>query len=512
MLNFAEDEPWVVNSSTDQIGRCVHLDGNWSTLTGQTLSEALGHGWLDVLYPDDRVPTIEKLSKALEKRIGFRHEFRIRRRDGAYRWALAVGAPRVDQTGFLGYAGSIVDIHESRLARETVQDREEKLRLALEAAKMGTFVWRLEDNRWERDARMRELLGLSVDGPLSPNSALNQDIHPDDRARFAAAVARACDPDGGGRLQEDVRIQGPDATLRWLQISAQVHFASGSRRALRMVGAAVDITEREQAKDALRVSEERQAFLLRLSDAIRPIADPARIQREAATLLGQRLRASRVHYGGVSADGAWGVVREDYCNGVASVVGRHHLDSYGPVVMAEFRAGRTLVIDDVETDERLTPQERHATRALDIGAYVIAPLLKGGSLVALFVVHFQDAHRWSRPELSLIEEVGERTWAAVERALAEERLAVAHERLTATLRASPVAAFEQDRDLRYVWIQNPALGYRAEDVVGKTDLDLFEREEDARALIAVKQRALETGAQAREEVHVLSGGVCVGTI
>ena len=82
MLNFVEDEPWVVNSSTDEIGRCVHLDGNWTTLTGQTQSEALGHGWLDVLYPDDRVPTIEELSKALKKRIGFRHEFRIRRRDG----------------------------------------------------------------------------------------------------------------------------------------------------------------------------------------------------------------------------------------------------------------------------------------------------------------------------------------------------------------------------------------------------------------------------------------------
>ncbi len=507
MLNFVEDEPWVVNSSTDEIGRCVHLDGNWTTLTGQTQSEALGHGWLDVLYPDDRVPTIEELSKALKKRIGFRHEFRIRRRDGAYRWALAVGAPRVDQTGFLGYSGSIVDIHESRLAREAVQDREEKLRLALDAAKMGTFGWRIEDDRWECDARMLELLGLPAEGPLSLDSALSRNIHPDDRSRFADAVARACDPDGDGRLQEDVRILWPDGTLRWLQVSAQVHFTGEPRRPLRMVGAAVDATEREQAKEALRISQERQAFLLTLSDAIRPIADPAGIQREAATLLGQRLRASRVHYGEVSEDGAWGMVRQDYCNGVASVVGKHHLDSYGPLVMAEFRAGRTLVIDDVGAEERLTQQERLATQALDIGAYAIAPLLKGGRLVALFVVHFQTPHRWSKPELSLIEEVGERTWAAVERALAEERLAVAHERLTATLRASPVAAFEQDRDLRYVWIQNPALGYRAEDMVGKTDLDLFEREEDARALIAVKQRALDTGAQAREEVRVLSAGV-----
>ena len=55
-------------------------------------------------------------------------------------------------------------------------------------------------------------------------------------------------------------------------------------------------------------------------------------------------------------------------------------------------------------------------------------------------------------EISLIEATAERTWEAVERAMAEERLRIAHERLTATLRASPVHVWEQDPDLRYVWI------------------------------------------------------------
>ncbi len=377
---------------------------------------------------------------------------------------------------------------------------------------MGTFVWRLEENVWERDARMLELLGLPTEGPLSLNSALDQAVHPDDRARFAEAAARASDPEGDGRLEQDVRIHRPDGTLRWLQVSAQVHFSGEPRRPLRMVGAAVDITEREQAKEALRISQEPQTFLLRLSDAIRPIADPAGIQREAATVLGRHLRASRVHYGEVSEDGAWGIVREDYCDGVASVVGRHHLDTYGPRVMAEFRAGRMLVIDDVGTDARLTPKEREATEALEIGAYVIAPLLKGERLAALFVVHFRAPHQWSRAELSLVEEVGERTWAAVERALAEERLAVAHERLTATLRASPVAAFEQDRDFRYVWIQNPSLGFRADQVVGRTDFDLFEREEDARALAAIKQRVLDTGRRSDRKCKSSAPARCAGTI
>ena len=328
----------------------------------------------------------------------------------------------------------------------------------------------------------------------------------DDRSRFADAVARACDPDGGGRLQEDVRILWPDGS------SLAASFCAGpfyrrSRRPLRMVGAAVDATEREQAKEALRISQERQAFLLTLSDAIRPIADPAAIQREAATLLGQRLRASRVHYGEVSEDGAWGMVRQDYCNGVASVVGKHHLDSYGPLVMAEFRAGRTLVIDDVGAEERLTQQERLATQALDIGAYAIAPLLKGGRLVALFVASISrrridgrnPSFRLSRRSESAPGPRSSGRWLRNASRLRTN----ASPRRSAPRRSPPSSRTETFATSG----SNPALGYRAEDMVGKTDLDLFEREEDARALIAVKQRALDTGAQAREEVRVLSAGV-----
>ncbi len=496
----------MASSITDQNGQCTSVDETWTAVTGQPRSQALGFGWLKSLHPDDRAETIATLSATLRRRTPFRHAFRVRRHDGDYRWALAVGAPRFDHSQFLGYAGSIIDIHESRVARQRLQESEEKLRIALDSACMGTFVWHIENGRCERDARMLELFGLPPDGSLSLNSALDRDIHPDDRRRFADALARARESTGDGRLQEDVRILWPDGSLRWLQISAQVHFADDPRRPLRMVGAAVDITAREQAKEALRAGQERQAFLLTLSDAVRNAGDPLEIQRKATTLLGRRLNASRVHYAGVSADGAWGLVRDGFCDGAPSLAGRYRLEQYGPPDFAEFRAGRTLAIEDVGTDPRLTPDQRRATQALEVGAWAAAPLLKNGRLVAVLAVQFPTPHRWSEAEISLVEEVGERTWAAVERALAEERLAVAHDRLTATLKASPVAAFEQDRDLRYVWIENPSMGYGAEQVVGKTDADLFEHEEDAKAVAAIKRRVLDTGSPAREEVGVFSRG------
>src|SRR4030095_2668295 len=72
--------------------------------------------------------------------------------------------------------------------------------------------------------------------------------------------------------------------------------------------------------EALRLSEERQAFLLKLSDAIRRMGDPARILAEACRLLGTRLRVSRVAYGEIDGDECTFIA--DYVDRGASVAGR----------------------------------------------------------------------------------------------------------------------------------------------------------------------------------------------
>ncbi len=93
-----------------------------------------------------------------------------------------------------------------------------------------------------------------------------------------------------------------------------------------------------------------------------------------------------------------------------------------------------------------------------------------------------------------------------ERKSTEEALRVASERFRTALRNSGVVVFNQDRDLRYTWMHNPALGYTVERVVGKTDREVFEDPRDAEALIAIKRRVLETGEGAREEVCIHDKG------
>ncbi len=96
-----------------------------------------------------------------------------------------------------------------------------------------------------------------------------------------------------------------------------------------------------------------------------------------------------------------------------------------------------------------------------------------------------------------------------ERAEAEaqqEELRLAKKRFELALRDSPIVVFCQDLDLRYTWIYNAALGYQSEEVVGKTDGEVFERPEDATVTEALKRAVIETGVGQRKECSIYWNG------
>jgi two-component system, chemotaxis family, CheB/CheR fusion protein len=86
-----------------------------------------------------------------------------------------------------------------------------------------------------------------------------------------------------------------------------------------------------------------------------------------------------------------------------------------------------------------------------------------------------------------------------------EALRVNEERLRVALSAASICVFNQDVELRYTWIQNSNFGFEAEEIIGKTDADLL-REQDAATLTAIKQKVLESGKGARQNVRITSQG------
>ena len=96
---------------------CTFFNQGWLTFTGSTLDESLNDCWLTKLHPDDRDHCFANYSSAFDARRSYQREYRLRRADGEYRWALATGTPRFEPGGELaGYVGTLLDITDLKQA------------------------------------------------------------------------------------------------------------------------------------------------------------------------------------------------------------------------------------------------------------------------------------------------------------------------------------------------------------------------------------------------------------
>lgn len=145
-------------------------------------------------------------------------------------------------------------LEDSILSKAALAKSEERLQLVLKAAKIGTFVYYPNEDRGEPDAQMLALYGLPPDDTLNLARALSEIIHPEDRERYAHEVRQALEAAGNGKLDSDIRIIHPDGSVHWMNVNAQTIFENG--QAVRMPGVSIDITERKEAEEALRDSEE----------------------------------------------------------------------------------------------------------------------------------------------------------------------------------------------------------------------------------------------------------------
>jgi PAS domain S-box-containing protein len=106
-------------SSTDK--QCNFFNKPWLEFTGRTLEQEMGNRWAEGVHPDDLLHCFQTYEKAFDARRPFLMEYRLRRRDGQYRWISDNGVPRYEADGnFAGYIGSCVDITERKLADEAL--------------------------------------------------------------------------------------------------------------------------------------------------------------------------------------------------------------------------------------------------------------------------------------------------------------------------------------------------------------------------------------------------------
>jgi PAS domain S-box-containing protein len=326
-------------------------------------------------------------------------------------------------------------------AEETLREREERLRLALDASGAGSWMRDTLTGRVDWDERFRKLYGVTAEEAGSFETWLSR-IHEEDRRRVLELWEQILNTKAHDNFDITFRIVRPDGSVSWIQSLGQVH-RNADGQVMRLTGIELDVTERRHAEEALREKEEREAFLLRLADTLRPLSDPLAMQEAAARLLCEHLHVNRVTYADI--DGTDYSIRHSYASGVAPRVGRGPLAAFGEWLLESSRSGEPIVVSDARTDPRFTESEQSHWRAGEIVAFVTVTLVKAGQWVAIFGVNSSTPRAWTKVEVELIRDVAERFWGAVERARAEEALREREQLLSLALDASAAGVWTWDR-------------------------------------------------------------------
>lgn len=239
-------------------------------------------------------------------------------------------------------------------------------------------------------------------------------VHPDDRhVSMEQMVGVAVGMDPGSPVEYRWRVKSGE--YRWFSDTRKlVRDAEG--RPVALVGVSRDITDLRRAEEAHR--EDRQAFLLKLSDALLPLRSPDEIRMTAARILGEQLHVNRALYAEIVKE-ELAVVGPHYTHGAPPLAARIRASIYGDAILDAFRRGETVIIDDVEACPLLDAVARRSLEAVGIAAMIATSLRKEGRWIGGFTVQSDIARDWQPWEVALVEETTERTWAAVERARAE---------------------------------------------------------------------------------------------
>lgn len=227
------------------------------TLFGYTAEEICADKalWMSQVFAADRdtilYPLFEDILTGRNRAI----EFRFHHKNGSLRWISATYTSRYEQASDCWIVtGVSIDITERKLTEQSLKESEERLRIALEAAHMGSWDWNIVTNQIIWSESLEQLMGLepgTFDGQVETVNAM---IYPADRQRVLAAITHSIEQ--GNDYDIEFRFVKPDGTIRWALSKGKV-FYDQNGQPIRMAGNDIDITDRKLAEAALQQSEAR---------------------------------------------------------------------------------------------------------------------------------------------------------------------------------------------------------------------------------------------------------------
>lgn|GEM_PF-1925241 len=236
----------------------VGLDGTWldanrklCDILGYTREELFALRFHDVTHPDDLDSDAEAFQELLSgARDVYETEKRYIRKDGSIVWVQLTASVERTDTGEPEHGISVIqDISDRKRAEEQLRRNQERLRTAQLAGGVGLFEWDITTGviRWTPE--LEALYGMKPGEFAGDYEAWKAAVHPEDLPAAEEAVRNAL---ASEEFKSEWRPSSPDASGRWLAARGWVE-RDEHGVPIRLVGMNVDITERRQHEEQMRL-------------------------------------------------------------------------------------------------------------------------------------------------------------------------------------------------------------------------------------------------------------------
>ena len=206
------------------------------------------------IHPEDVQRVLEGLSELLEEGHHI-HEYRFRHKDGSYRWMQDELRLIRDESGApVEIMGLWIDITERKQAEEALRESQERLQLALGGADLGLWDWDLRTGEATRNERTAAIYGYPsavMDHSLEMWESV---IHPADKPEVLDKFNKHLE--GSTPFYEaEYRLVTRSGEAKWVLARGKVSERDGDGKPLRVSGTLLDITDRKQAEEELRIRD-----------------------------------------------------------------------------------------------------------------------------------------------------------------------------------------------------------------------------------------------------------------
>lgn len=210
--------------------------------------------WAGHIHPDDRERVFAGLSK-LSEEGHHAYDYRFLHKNGTYRWLHDQSSLVRDMDGNqVEIVGFWIDITGRKQAEEALRQSEARLAEAERVGRVGHWDWEVATNESHLSDEFCRIFGIEPSETRLTLETFLDIVHPDDRENVRSGMASALDKHD--RYTVEYRIVRPDGDERLINSDSRISRGQDGH-SLRMFGFVRDITDRLQAEEMLRTSEER---------------------------------------------------------------------------------------------------------------------------------------------------------------------------------------------------------------------------------------------------------------